>query len=530
MRLKVIDESRRVEVLRTYRILDTGPEPAFDDVVERASALFNTPIALVGFVDERRLWLKASRGVTFREAPRELSICDHIVRDPRPLFVLDLARDARFAGNPLVVLNPTIHFYAGMPIVSPDGHCVGAVCVMDTAARSAVDRAAVAGLAALARLCRNELEHRLAIREFAGLFHHHPEPMWIHEPGTLRFLEVNDAMCAIYGYTREELAAMTVDDLRVPEGPRALTHLVATLPAGVSYEVERQHVTKNGSLIDVVVRAVTTEFGGCPARLVIVRDVTQQRAAEALAANAERTRRRNQQIDALGTLASGIAHDLNNKLAVIIGNAEALLDQAAPGSEARTTLETMIRTAEGSAELINQLLAFARRQPLRPRRVDINGFIARMEEELRRSLGDRVEIALVPSSDLAAAIVDPAQLEAAIHYLSLNARDAMPEGGRLTISIANTRVDAACAVADPEVAIGDYVVIAVSDTGTGMLPETAARAFEPFFTTKDVGKGTGLGLSMVHGFVHQSGGFVTIESAIGRGTTIMMHLPAAPPA
>ena len=187
----------------------------------------------------------------------------------------------------------------------------------------------------------------------------------------------------------------------------------------------------------------------------------------------------------------------------------------------------MLRAAEGSAGLTNRLLAFARRQPLRPKQVDVNAFVAGMEGLLRRSLGEQVEIAFVPGNDLWPVAIDPAQLEAAILNLAINARDAMPDGGRLTIGTGNAVVDATYAATYRDVAIGEYVVVSVSDTGMGMSPEIVARAFEPFFTTKEVGKGTGLGLSMVYGFAQQSGGHVAIHSEPGVGTSVRMYLPRA---
>jgi len=247
-------------------------------------------------------------------------------------------------------------------------------------------------------------------------------------------------------------------------------------------------------------------------------DITARKAVE-------EQLRQSQKMDAVGQLTGGVAHDLNNMLTVIIGNAEALLDHGTLEAEVRETLQLMLRAAEGSAELTNRLLAFARRQPLRPKQVDVNEFVARIEGLLRRALGEQIEIAFAPAGDLWPVSIDPAQLEAATLNLAINARDAMPDGGRLTIGTGNAIVDATYAAAHHGVAIGEYVVVSISDTGIGMAPEIVARVFEPFFTTKDVGKGTGLGLSMVYGFVQQSGGHVTIYSEVGQGTTVRMYLP-----
>jgi CheY-like chemotaxis protein len=193
----------------------------------------------------------------------------------------------------------------------------------------------------------------------------------------------------------------------------------------------------------------------------------------------------------------------------------------------RKLAEMTMTAAERGSELTSRLLAFARRQALDPKAIDVNALVEGMDGLLRRSLGEHVEIANVPGAGLWPAFVDAPQLEAALLNLTINARDAMPEGGRLTIETSNVTLDDSYARGHEEVTPGDYVMIAVSDTGFGMAPRIAARAFEPFFTTKEVGKGTGLGLSMVHGFVKQSGGHVKIYSEEGHGTTIKLYLPCA---
>jgi signal transduction histidine kinase len=236
---------------------------------------------------------------------------------------------------------------------------------------------------------------------------------------------------------------------------------------------------------------------------------------------------RSERLGAVGRLTGGIAHDFNNLLTVILGNAELLREKLVGTESLRKLADTTARAAERGAELTQQLLAFSRRQALQPKLVDVNGLIAGMESLLQRALSARVEMRLAPAPDLWRALVDPAQLEAAILNLCINARDAMPDGGAITIATANIGPDAAQALADGELDRGEYVSLAVSDTGIGMDRATAERAFEPFFTTKDVGKGTGLGLSMVYGFAKQSKGHVRIASERGRGATVTIYLPRA---
>ncbi len=243
-------------------------------------------------------------------------------------------------------------------------------------------------------------------------------------------------------------------------------------------------------------------------------------------ATAEDALRQAQKMEAVGQLTGGVAHDFNNLLTVIIGGLDTIR-RSRPGEEARIqrAADMALQGAQRAAHLTSRLLAFSRRQPLDPRPLDLNVMVRDMTELLHRTLGETIELEGILAPRLWTAEVDQNQLESAIINLAVNARDAMPGGGKLTIETANTSLDESYAATDAEVIPGQYVMVAVSDTGTGMTQEVAARAFEPFFTTKDVGRGTGLGLSMVYGFVKQSGGHVTIYSEVGHGTTVKLYFP-----
>ncbi|NMF84990.1 ATP-binding protein [Nodosilinea sp. P-1105] len=235
--------------------------------------------------------------------------------------------------------------------------------------------------------------------------------------------------------------------------------------------------------------------------------------------------RQSQRLEAVGQLTGGIAHDFNNLLTVILGNAELLVEQLDTTAPLHTLAEMVVNAAQRGAELTQRLLSFARRQALDPKAVDINQLLGRMDALLRRTLGEHIELEWVRGGGLWSALVDPAQLENALLNLCLNARDAMAQGGRLTLETANTRLDQDYADQHAEVQPGQYVMIAVSDTGPGIPPDHLERVFEPFFTTKAKGKGTGLGLSMVYGFIKQSEGHIKIYSELGEGTTVKMYLP-----
>jgi two-component system, cell cycle sensor histidine kinase and response regulator CckA len=254
---------------------------------------------------------------------------------------------------------------------------------------------------------------------------------------------------------------------------------------------------------------------------VTFEDVTDQRRTEAQL-------RQSQKMEAIGNLTGGLAHDFNNLLAIIIGNldlAKMLLKPKSDTAELTELVDESVSAALRGAELTQRLLAFARRQPLSPSRLSMNELVAGMVKLLERTLGENITIALDLVPDLWPVDADASQLEAAIVNLATNARDAMPKGGKLTIATRNRRVDEEAAETYPGLLPGDYAVIEVSDTGSGMTQAVTAHIFDPFFTTKEAGKGTGLGLSMVFGFLKQSGGHIGVYSEVGIGTTFRLYLP-----
>jgi signal transduction histidine kinase/response regulator RpfG family c-di-GMP phosphodiesterase len=252
--------------------------------------------------------------------------------------------------------------------------------------------------------------------------------------------------------------------------------------------------------------------------LVAAADVTERVRAEASLRNA-------QKMESIGQLTGGMAHDFNNLLQIISANLDLLVKNEADASKRAARLQSAVAAVERGARLTGQLLAFARRQALDPRSTNLGRAVQEMTDLLRRTLGERIEVEAMVAGGLWNTMVDRSQVENAVLNLAINARDAMPDGGQLTIEVANAFLDDTYAAAHGEVTAGQYVMLAISDTGTGMPPEVIARAFDPFFTTKPEGQGTGLGLSQVFGFVKQSGGHVKIYSEIGEGTTIKIYLP-----
>jgi PAS domain S-box-containing protein len=241
----------------------------------------------------------------------------------------------------------------------------------------------------------------------------------------------------------------------------------------------------------------------------------------------ERKLLQSQKLDAIGKLTGGVAHDFNNMLTVITGTAETLVDDLATQPALQKTAKLINQAAERCSELIQHLLAFARRQPLQPRDVDVNATVLDIAKLLRPTLGEQIEINSILEQETVSAHIDASQLANSLLNMAINARDAMPNGGKLLLETRNVVLDESYAQANPEARPGPYVMLAVSDTGGGMSQDVLDKVFEPFFTTKDVGKGSGLGLSMVYGFVKQSGGHIRIYSEVGHGTTIKLYLPPA---
>jgi len=325
----------------------------------------------------------------------------------------------------------------------------------------------------------------------------------------------------LYGWRAEEVVGLPVHEVIYddPAGFRAATRYTLTEGAWIGELVQ---VKRDRARVTVEARwtHVRDEEGASRGVLAINTDVTERLELQRKLQHAQR-------MEAVGRLTGGIAHDFNNLLTVVLGTSDILVDSLAHEPELAAFAEMARAAAQRGAELTHHLLSFARRQPLAPHVIDLNRLLADMDGLLRRALGEDVQIELIRGGGLWEALVDPTQLESAILNLCLNARDAMPRGGRLTIETANARLDTEYADNHAEVIPGQYVMVAVTDTGEGMTPEQISRAFEPFYTTKPEGAGTGLGLSMVYGFVKQSLGHVKIYSEVGEGTVVKLYLPRA---
>ena len=354
-------------------------------------------------------------------------------------------------------------------------------------------------------------------QRFRRIFEESPLGIALVERDNLLIVQANPSFCRMIGYQIDQIVGRTIADM-THINDRELLLRASTRAGEPGRDVEVRFVT--GSAVLAWAHISLSQLGPSGSRpnllLALVEDITRERRVEA-------ELRQAQKMEAIGQLTGGIAHDFNNLLGVVIGNAEFLLDALREDLSSTHLAQEILDSALSGADLTRRLLAFARRQTLQPRRIDLNAYLPNHVAIIRRLLGETIQISVSLAEDLWPTRVDPSQVGDALLNLAINARDAMPHGGRIGISTANVHVGPD--EQSPELAQGDYVVLSVMDTGTGMPPEVLERALEPFFTTKGPGVGSGLGLSMIFGFAKQSGGHLAIESQPGQGTTVRLYLP-----
>jgi PAS domain S-box-containing protein len=349
-----------------------------------------------------------------------------------------------------------------------------------------------------------------------------PTGVIIKDARSLQFVLVNAEAEESIGMPSERLIGMTAHDLLPKEiAERVTSRDRKALQSGRVTVSPEEVIHREGRPERHVRTRLAPIYGedGQPRYLAILTEnVSEMRKLEHQV-------RHTQKMDTIGHLTGGIAHDFNNLLGIILGNLDLLTERIVGDADSAEIAQEALQAARRGAELTQRMLAFARKQPLQPRAFDLNDTVKSMASMLRRTLGANIDLSVAPAADLWPVIADPSQIEDVILNLAVNARDAMPNGGHLLIETSLISLDSDYAEQNPDVSPGDYVLLAVSDSGTGMSPEILERVCEPFFTTKDVGRGTGLGLSMVYGFAKQSGGHLKIYSEVGQGTTIRLYLP-----
>jgi len=652
------EDPQRLQAVRTYDRLDASAQVALRELTDLAAQICVAPLAAVTFVDERRTRFESPSGVGLpSEAPsRELSFCEHAIAQPELFIVPDAASDARFASTPLVAAPPHLRFYAGAPLITPDGHALGTLCVFDRLPRdlSAAQQVALRVLSkqVMAQLelrrqtlQRAQSEDRLTLATDAASI-----GVWDWDLTADQWY-ASPVYCSMLGYPPDRGAsdrAVWLERLHPEDRPAVAAKIqkaIADHGASYEYEARMRHADGSYRWIHVVGRVLAYDEHGQATRLIGVRmDVTERKLVELrlresedrfrqLAENIQevfwmtdpsrrqflyvspayeklwgrscaslyqspgdwlaavhpddRTRvaetmtttqppgpceetyrilrpdgtvrwihdraypvrdgtgqvqrlvgtaeditearqleaqlRQSQRMEAVGQLAGGVAHDFNNILAAIMMQADLAFDMAERPAEVRDLLTDIKTATERASNLTRQLLAFSRRQVLQTRVIDLNDVVTSLTKMLERILGEDVDLQLKLHPHPLLTRADAGMLDQVLMNLVVNARDAMPTGGRLTIETSTGLTEEPSGAAG-EAARGRYICVSVTDTGTGIEPQHLPRIFEPFYTTKDPSKGTGLGLATAFGIVKQHGGSLTVDSVVGKGSTFQVML------
>ena len=535
------DELARLAALRRYQVLDTAQELAFDRIVRLAALLIDVPIALISLIDAERQWFKSRYGLDAPETPRALAFCDHAIRGRGIMVVPDAEQDPRFCGNPLVTGAPHIRFYAGAPLVTPDGFALGTICAIDRAPRQLSSRDA-AILTALAEQVIHELEVRAALGElYKEVAEGRRATRTLQGEGARleallnatgnavvttdtdgQVASLNRAAEAMFGLERGECVGQDISSL-------ISSHLDIGREALIGLS-EGNGRRKDGTEFPIEIsRADWIDAHGCKASGAILRDLTERRAVEAETRRREAAEQSHEKLAALGRVAGGVAHELNNLLQPIIGltqlELESLpIDGSAAQTESRESLEMILESGNQARDVVRKVLMFARKARPELALADFPAAVSRAIASSGKSLppGMRVE-EFVEDGAVGLATINEAELAEVMTNLAVNAADAMDGSGTLTIRV--DRIEMAEVAITLGVASGCYFRVAVADSGHGMDAATQAQIFEPFFSTRQIGQGTGLGLSIVYGLLRDWKGAVAVDSSPGVGSTFTLYIP-----
>jgi two-component system cell cycle sensor histidine kinase/response regulator CckA len=528
-------EEQRLSAAARYARIEEADAAGFDQITELAARLLGAPVCILAVVDRSRLLLKSRYGLSLPVAPREGSFCSTAVQSDQVTVVPDARLDPRFAGRTVSMGGLAVRFYAGAPLVSPEGYSIGTLAVMDTHPRTSLADEQISALRDLAVVAMHQMN--LVLR--AGLPVDQGEPdrgetmfravmqsatqaiIAVDRDGRIRL--VNRRTEDMFGYAESEVIGQQIEML-LPESFReSHTKHRATYfdqphprPMGIGMQLAGRR--KNGKQFPVEISLNHVMVEGEPLAISFVSNIGER-------VRLEEQLRQSHKMDAVGQLAGGVAHDFNNLLTVIQGFSAMGLEDMEPDHPLHEPLQEIEKAAMSAAALTRQLLAFSRQQVVRPRILELNGLISNVEKMLRRVIGEDIELIVQYGENLGRVRGDAGSIEQILMNLALNARDAMPNGGHLIIETGSLFLDEQYADTHLSVKAGRYAMLAVGDSGTGMTPEVRAHIFEPFFTTKPAGQGTGLGLATVYGIVRQMEGGIWVYSEQGKGTTFKILFP-----
>ncbi len=530
-------ETARLKALHRYQILDTDAENSFDDLVQLAAHVCETPIAAINFIDLNRQWLKAKVGLEIQELPREIGLCPMCLAQAKVLVIPDTYADPQWRHNSVVIGEPYARFYAGIPLMTLDGHLIGTLFVVDQLPRS-LSEDQIDALEKIARQVIAQLELRRHLITLANSIAERQQAEAIIQEQAALLDIATDAILVrnlenriifwskgaerLFGWTSPEAIGKSANELLYKEQATQVKVALQTVLQHGEWFGELHKVTKAGKEVVVESRwALVQDAAGQPKSILTVdRDVTEKKQLETQFFHAQR-------LESIGTLASRIAHDLNNILTPILAIAQLLPIKLKPMDQHTQQLLQMLETnSKRGADLVRQVLSFSRGVEGKRMIVQPRHLILEIEKILRETFPKSIESQTDIPQNLWTVLGDSTQLHQVIMNLCVNARDAMPSGGQLKIAAYNQQLDENFVRMQLEARIGNYIVISVSDTGMGIPPEIVDLIFEPFFTTKELGRGTGLGLATVMGIVKSHGGFVKVASQTQSGTEFKVFLPA----
>ncbi|MEA5513400.1 ATP-binding protein [Nodularia sp. UHCC 0506] len=534
-------EAARIAALYQYDILDSAPEQGFDDLAFLAAQICDTPIALINLLDANRQWFKAKIGLNIPQISMNIGFCRRCVQQRETLIIPDTLADAEYATDAVVTSEPYARFYAGVPLIVPGGEAIGTISIVDRIPRQITTKQ-VEALQAISRLIVTQLEvRRNSIKDLAA--RRRAEMQLCEQTALLdiatdaiivrdlshNILVWNKSAENIYGWPAAAAVGKNIMELLHNQALSKDLEIYQDVLEYGSWQGEVRKNSKSGAEITVESRWTLLRDENFQAKFILIVDtnITQIKKLEKQFLRAQR-------VEKIGMFASGMAHDLNNVLSPILMSVH-LLQLKYSDRETRKILSIIENNTKHGVNLVQQILSFVQGisvdipgEPAITQKsvIQVKNLILEMQQIVRQTFPKSIILSLEIQPDLLPIRGNITQFHQILMNLCLNARDAMPHGGNLSISAANILIDANYAKMYIDAQVGDYIVLTITDTGLGINQKFLDKIFEPFFTTKEIGKGVGLGLSTVLGIIKEHDGFIAVSSLVGKGTKFQVYLPA----